>query len=109
MGYGQGGFNHFGGDGLNRLGIVLVWQVLVDFVGLVVCCDGGVVVVVQWVWYGLFGRFSVVCCMNGGGSWCFAGSVVVVQMYELWVILAGSSGEEEELFGRIERWDRREK
>ena len=66
-------------------------------------------VVVQWVWYGLFGWFSVVCCMNGGGSWCFAGFVVVVQMYELWVILAGSSREEEELFGRIERWDRREK
>ena len=37
MGCGQGGLNHFGGDGLNRLGIVLVWQVLVDFVGLVVC------------------------------------------------------------------------
>ena len=38
MGHNGCGLNRFGGDGLNRFGIVLVWQVLVDFVGLVVCC-----------------------------------------------------------------------
>ena len=43
MGHGGCGLNRFGGDGLNHLGIVLVWQVLVDFVGLVVCCGGGLV------------------------------------------------------------------
>ena len=47
--------------------------------------------------------------MNGDGSQCFVGFVVVVQMYELWLMLAGSSGEEEELLGRIERWERRER
>ena len=47
--------------------------------------------------------------MNGGGSWCFAGSVVVDQTYELWEMLTGSSGEEEELLGRIEIWERRER
>jgi len=47
--------------------------------------------------------------VNGDGSWCFVGFVVVVQMYELWLMLAGSSGEEEELLGRIERWERRER
>ena len=57
MGHSGCGLNRFGGDGLNPFGIVLVWQVLVDFVGLVVCC--GVMVVVQWVWYRLFGQFSV--------------------------------------------------
>ena len=31
--------------------------------------------------YGLFGWFSVVCCVNGGGSLCFVGFVVVVLMY----------------------------
>ena len=46
--------------------------------------------------------------MNGDGSRCFVGFVVVVQMYELWLMLAGSSGDEEELLGRIERWERRE-
>ena len=30
---------------------------------------------------GFFGWFSVVCCVNGGGSWCFVGFVVVVLMY----------------------------
>ena len=30
-------------------------------------------------------------------------------MYELWVMLVCSSGEEEELLGRIERWKRRER
>ena len=50
--------------------ILWVWWFVVVF--------GGVVVVVQWVWYRLFGRFSVVCCMNGGGFWCFVGFVVVV-------------------------------
>ena len=60
MGHSGCGLNRFGGDGLNPFGIVLVWQVLVDFVGLVVCCGvWGVVVVVQWVWYRLFGQFSV--------------------------------------------------
>ena len=79
MGHDGCGLNRFGGDGLNRFGMVSVWQVLLDFVGLVVCCMfGGAVVVVQWVWYGLFGWFSVVCCVNGGGSWCFARFVVVV-------------------------------
>ena len=47
--------------------------------------------------------------MNGGGSWCFVGSIVAIQMYELWVMLAGSSGEEEELLGKIDRWDKRER
>ena len=47
--------------------------------------------------------------MNRDGSQCFVGFVVVVQMYELWLMLAGSSGEEEELLGRIERWERRER
>lgn len=51
------------------------WPVLVDFVGLVVCCDN--VVVVRWVWYRLFGWILVVCCVNGGGSWCFVESLVV--------------------------------
>ena len=39
MGHSGCGLNRFGGDGLNRFGMVSVWQVLVDFVGLVVCCD----------------------------------------------------------------------
>ena len=30
-------------------------------------------------------------------------------MYKLWVMLAGSTREEEELLGRIERWERRER
>ena len=38
---------------------------------------GNAVVVVCWVWYRLFGWFSVVCCVNGGGSWYFAESMVV--------------------------------
>ena len=38
MGHSGCGLNPFGSDGLNHFGIVLVWQVLVDFVGLVVCC-----------------------------------------------------------------------
>ena len=39
MGHGGCGLNRIGGDGLNNFSMVLVWQVLVDFVGLVVCCD----------------------------------------------------------------------
>ena len=30
-------------------------------------------------------------------------------MYELWLMLASSSGVEEDLLGRIERWERRER
>ena len=44
----------------------------------------GAMVVVWLVWYGFLGWFSVFFYVNGGGSWCFAGFVVVVQMYELW-------------------------
>ena len=36
---------------------------------------GNVVVVVWWVWYRVFGWFSMVCHVNGGGSWCFAESM----------------------------------
>ena len=39
MGHGGCGLNRIGGDGLNHFSMVLVWQVLVDFVGLVVCCN----------------------------------------------------------------------
>ena len=54
----------------------LGWQVLVDFVGFVVCCDvwrccGGGSVGLVWV----FGWFSVVCRVNGDGSWCFTESM----------------------------------
>ena len=34
---------------------------------------GSAIVVVQLVWYGFLGWFSVVFCVNGGGSWSFAG------------------------------------
>ena len=43
----------------------------------------------------------MVCNVNGDGSWCFAGFVVVgvgVFFYGLWVMLADSNGEE--LMGR---------
>ena len=50
------------GCGLNPFGIVLVWQVLVDFVGLVVCCG---------VWW---------CC--GGG--------LVGLVWAFWLVLGGS-------------------
>ena len=36
---------------------------------------GNAVVVVRWVWYSVFGWFSVVCHVNGDGSWCFAESM----------------------------------
>ena len=55
MGHCICGLNRFGGDGLNHFGIVLVWQVLVDFVGLVVCCGvwrcGGGSVGLVWVFW----------------------------------------------------------
>ncbi|KAK9986714.1 hypothetical protein SO802_031665 [Lithocarpus litseifolius] len=50
-----GKLNCFGGDGLNRFGMVSVWLVLVDFVGLVVCCD---------VWW---------CCSGGSVGLHFQG------------------------------------
>ena len=56
MGQGGCGLNHFGGDGLNRFGMVSVWQVLVDFVGLVVL----------WWWFNGFGMGFL------AGSWWFA-------------------------------------
>ena len=62
VGHGGCGLNRFGGDGLNSFGIVLVWPVLVDFVGLMVCCD---------VWQ---------CC--GGG--------LVGLVWAFWMVLGGS-------------------
>ena len=38
---------------------------------------GGAMVVVRLVWYGFLGWFSVFFYVNGGGSWCFAGFMVV--------------------------------
>ena len=37
------------------------------------------------------------------------GVLLGLQWLLLWVMLAGSSGEEEELLGRIERWERIER
>ena len=42
---------------------------------------GSAIVVVQLVWYGFLGWFSVVFYVNGGGSWSFAGFVVVIQCF----------------------------
>ena len=68
------------------MGMVLVvscdtrWWLIVVWVGKFwlilwvlwfVVMFGDVVVVVRWVWYRVFGWFSVVCRVNGDGSWCF--------------------------------------
>ena len=62
MGHSGCGLNSFGGDGLNPFGVVLVWQVLVDFVGLVVCCGGGSMGLVWAFWLVLGGSRLLVQC-----------------------------------------------
>ena len=50
--------------------------------------------------------------MDGGGSWCFAGIVVVVQLFflvwvmALWVMLAGSNGKSMEEWRRFVKQNR---
>ena len=75
MGHSGCGLNHFGGDGLNPFGIVLVWQVLVDFLALVVCCGvwwccGGGSVGLVWAFCSVLGgsRLLVQC---GSINWAF--------------------------------------
>ena len=55
---------------------------------------GSAIVVVQLVWYGFLGWFSVVFCVNGVGSWSFAGFVGVIQCFfffflYIWVVGCG--------------------
>ena len=49
-----------------------VWWFVVNHVMF-----GSAMVVVRLVWYGFLGWFLVFFYVNGGGSWCFAGFMVV--------------------------------
>ena len=61
-----------------RRWLIVVWVGkfwLILWVLWFVVMFGDVVVVVRWVWYRVFGWFSVVCRVNGVGSWCFTESM----------------------------------